>query len=127
MRATVEQNRDLVARLATLSDLRFSSQRLESPDGTVRATARFDLRISHGETLDVPAELARLRKEKERLERDIESKRSAPLGRDVSQHAPRPKSCSQMETTLAERRVELIKVNERLGTAEKISGASAAT
>jgi len=126
VRTTVEQNRDLVARLATLSDLRVASQRLESPDGTVRTTARFDLRISHGETLDVPAELARQRKEKERLERDIESKRTRLSDEAFRSRAPAD-IVRQMETTVAERRVELIKVNERLAQLEKISGASAAT
>jgi valyl-tRNA synthetase len=119
VRSTVEQNRDAIVRLAILSDLRLSAQRADSPNGTVRATARFDLRITHGETLDVPAELARLTKEKDRLEGDIESKHTRLSDEAFRSKAP-AKIVQQMEATLAERRVELVKVIERLGQLERI-------
>jgi len=120
VRSTVAQNRDAIVRLAILSDLHLSAQRVDSPDGTLRATARFDLRITHGETLDVPAELARLAKEKDRLERDIESKR-ARLSDDSFRSKAPAKIVQQMEATLEERRVELGKVIERLAQLEKTS------
>jgi len=119
VRSTVEQNRDAIMRLAILSDLRLSAQQPDSPNGTVRATARFDLRITHGEALDVPAELARLTKEKDRLERDIESKRARLSDETFRSKAP-AKIVQQMEATLAERRVELVKVIERLAQLERI-------
>jgi valyl-tRNA synthetase len=120
VRSTLEQNREAIVRLAILSDLRLSAHRVDSPDGTVRATARFDLRITHGETLDVPAELTRLAKEKDRLERDIESKR-ARLSDDTFRSKAPAKIVQQMEATLEERRVEIGKVIERLAQLEKIS------
>jgi len=117
VRSTVEQNRDAIMRLAILSDLHVAAQRVDSPNGTVRATARFDLRITHGETLDVPAELARLAKEKDRLERDIESKRGRLSDETFRSKAP-AKIVQQMEATVEERRVELGKVIERLAQLE---------
>ena len=120
VRATVEQNRDAILRLAALSDLRLATQRLDSPGGAVRATSRFDLGISHGETLDVPAELARLAKEKVRLERDIESKR-ARLADDTFRGKAPAKIVQQMEATVEERRIELGKVNERLAQLDNTS------
>jgi valyl-tRNA synthetase len=119
--ATVENNRDAVTRLAILSDLQLSADRIQSNDGAVRATARFDLRITAAEeTLDIPAELARLRKEKERLEKDIDSKR-ARLADDAFRSKAPAKIVRQMEATLEERRVELTKVTERLTQLEKLS------
>jgi valyl-tRNA synthetase len=120
VRSAVEQNRDAIVRLAILSDLRLSAQQVDSPNGAVRATARFDLRITHGETLDVPAELARLTKEKDRLERDIESK-CARLSDETFRGKAPAKIVQQMEATLEQRRVELGKAIERLAHLEKIS------
>ena len=41
----------------------------------MRSTPQFDLRILHNGTVDVAAELARARREKDRIEKSIESKR----------------------------------------------------
>jgi len=119
--ATVENNRDAVMRLAILSDLQLSADRIQSNDGAVRATARFDLRITAAEeTLDIPAELARLRKEKDRLEKDIGSK-CARLSDEAFRNKAPTKIVQQMEATLEERRIELSKINERLTQLEKLS------
>ena len=42
----------------------------------MRSTAKFDLRIAYGDAMDKEAEIARLRKEIERLAKDIESKKA---------------------------------------------------
>ncbi len=114
----VEQNRDMVQRLATLSELRFATKRLDPTAGTVRATPQFELSIAQGDVVDVHAELARLRKEKERLEGDIESKTSKLADETFRSKAP-AKIVSQMEATLAERRGEFEKLTERLTQLEK--------
>jgi valyl-tRNA synthetase len=106
VRATVEQNHEAVVRLASLSGLRLATQRLASPGGAVRSTSRFDL--------------GSLAKEKDRLERDIESKR-ARLSDDTFRSKAPAKIVQQMEATVEERRVELGKVNERLLQLEKTS------
>jgi valyl-tRNA synthetase len=120
VRTTVEQNRDAIMRLAILSDLRLSSQPMKSGEGAVRSTARFDLRISHDEMLDIPAEFARLRKDKDRLEKDIDSKRVRLADETFRSKAP-AKIVQQMEATLEERRVELGKAIARLAQLENIS------
>src|SRR5262249_16027262 len=70
----VEQNRDGIQRLAILSDLKISAERLPQAGGALRSTSQFDVRIAYSDTVDVGAEIARLRKEIERIEKDIASK-----------------------------------------------------
>ena len=122
VRATLEGNTEVIQRLATLSDLRISGRRASSSDGSVRAPPDFDLRISHGETLDVPAELARLRKERERLRTRHRDQAKAPLGRsDISQpRAGQDRSQMEGHTGGAPRRTR--KVIDRLAQLEKIFG-----
>ena len=67
-----------------------SSGHLDPTGAAVRSTAQFDLRIAYGDTVDKPAEIARLKKEIERLAKDIESKQSPPGRRNIlsSRSAP---------------------------------------
>jgi valyl-tRNA synthetase len=109
----LDRNRDMVQRLAALSDLRISATRLSADGGAMRATAKFDLRIAHGEAVDAKADLAKLRKEHERLLRDIESKQSRLADQTFRSRAPAD-IVAQMEATLSERRLELEKVIARL-------------
>jgi len=124
VRELVERNRDVVLRLATLSELRFASARLDPTAGTVRATPQFELRLDHADTVDVQAEMTRLRKEKERLARDLELKQNRLADQTFRSRAP-AEVIRQMEITLAERRAEFQRVSERLAQLEKISGAAA--
>jgi len=95
VRALVEMNRDVVLRLATLSDLHISAGHLDPHEGPVRATSQFDMRIAYGDAVDTQAELARLRKEKERLAATSTQKRIAwPTRRFAA--APQPKSCASL-------------------------------
>jgi valyl-tRNA synthetase len=125
VRAVVENNRDLVLRLATLSDLRFSHAKLEPTVGPVRSTAQFDLRIAHGDGAESGAEVARMRKEKERLARDLESKRNRLADETFRSRAP-AEVVRQLEATFAERQLEFEKLTERLAQLEKSAGSSAA-
>ena len=113
VRELLEKNRDMVQRLAALTEFRISAARLSPDGGAMRATAKFDLRIAHGETVDAQAEVARLRKEHERLLRDIESKQTRLADQTFRSRAPAD-VVSQMETTLSQRRLELEKIVGRL-------------
>ena len=130
VRALVEQNRDLVERLATLSELRFVTQRLDPTAGAVRATPQFEISIelssAQGDVVDVAAELARLRKERDRLARDVESKQNRLADQTFRSKAP-AQIVSQMEATLAERRGEFEKLGERLTQLEKKAASSPAS
>jgi valyl-tRNA synthetase len=103
--------------LATLSELAFSSARLDPSGGAIRSSSQFDLRIAHGAGVDKDAELARLKKEVERLAKDIESKKNRLADDTFRQKAP-AEIVRGIETTLAERRVEHQKLIERLAQLE---------
>jgi valyl-tRNA synthetase len=114
----IESNRMFVEQGAALSELRLSPRPLDSGESTMRTVGPYDFRLD--DVIDVPAELARLAKEKDRLERDIESKRARLTDDSFRSKAP-AKIVQQMEATLEERRVELGKVIERLAQLEKTS------
>ena len=60
IRDTIERNRDGILRLAILSDLKVSASKLSETGGTVRSTARFDVRVAHStDAVDAHAEKAR--------------------------------------------------------------------
>jgi valyl-tRNA synthetase len=124
VRALADANRDSIARLATLSELRIAATKLEAADGALRSTAQFDLRIAYGEAIDAKAELTRLAKERERLSRDIESKRARLADTTFRERAP-AKIVADLEQTLAERQVELAKAIERIKEMEKLAAGGA--
>ena len=113
VRALVEQNLDPLLRLATLSALQISSARLDGANGTMRSTAQFDIRIAHGEGIDKEAEIAKLKKEIERLAKDIEAKKARLAYETFRQKAP-AEIVRSMEATLAEREIEYKKLLDRL-------------
>jgi len=118
VRETVKENRAIILRLATLSDLRISDAKLEPTAGPVRSTAQFDLRIPYGETVDPKSEIARLRKDKERLTRDLEAKQNRLADSTFRSRAP-AEVVRQLEVTFAERQLEFDKLTERLAQLEK--------
>jgi valyl-tRNA synthetase len=74
--------------------------------------------------VDAKAELARLAKERERLTHDIESKRARLADTTFRERAP-AKVVADLEQTLADRKVELEKLAERVKEMEKLAGGSA--
>jgi valyl-tRNA synthetase len=118
MRETIQRNQDGILRLAILSELNISANRLPQAGGSLRSTAQFDVRMVYSETVDVAAELPRLHKEVERLQKDIASK-ERQLGDQTFRSRAPEKIIQGMEATLGERRIELKKVAERLAQLER--------
>jgi valyl-tRNA synthetase len=113
IRATLQRNLDGIARLAILSELKISPNRLAQTGGAMRSTAQVDLRIAYSDAVDRTAELARLRREIDRLKSDIASKERQLDDPTFQGRAPE-KIIRGMQATLEERRVELKKLMERL-------------
>ncbi len=109
----VRQNLDPILRLASLSALNLSSGRLDSKGGLMRSTAQFDLRIAYGEGLDKQAEINKIKKDADRLVKDIESKRARLADDNFRSKAP-AEIIRNLENTLAEREAERQKLGERL-------------
>ncbi|HEY1471966.1 MAG TPA: valine--tRNA ligase [Candidatus Acidoferrum sp.] len=117
-RAVVEANREGITRLAFLTELRITEEKLPEGGGGVRSTAGFDIRIPYAaETVDAAGEVARLKKESEGLEKAIASKEKQ-LGNETFRSRAPENIIKQMEETLAGQKVELGKVQERLRSLE---------
>ena len=113
LRALVEQNLEPLLRLATLSALHLSAGHLDPAGGAVRSTSHFDLRIAHAEGVDKDSELPRLKKEIERLTKDIESKKCRLADEAFLSKAP-AKIVADLKATLASREIELKKFLDHL-------------
>jgi valyl-tRNA synthetase len=119
-RKLLEANLEPVLRLASLESLEITpgeGQRLDPAKGAVRSSPDFEICIPFGGGIDSKGdsktEIARLRKEKERLARDVESKTKRLKDPAFRGKAP-GEVVNNMENTLAERRIELQKLTERL-------------
>jgi valyl-tRNA synthetase len=114
VRAVIEANRAGILRLALLTELTILDGKFPEGGGGMRSTAQFDLRIPYvAENIDVTAELLRIRKEIERLTKDIAAK-EGQLGNETFRSRAPAKIIQGLEETLAERRVELQKFKARL-------------
>jgi valyl-tRNA synthetase len=93
-------------------------QQFDAKNGAVRSTALFDVRVAYSDVVDATAEKTRLRKEIEGLQRAVASKERQLRDETFRSRAPE-KIINGLETTLGEQRVELQKLQERLGQLEK--------
>jgi valyl-tRNA synthetase len=118
VRALAETNLGAVLRLGSLSALHITEQPFDSAGGATRSTAQFDLRIRYEESVDVRAEVTRLRKEKDRLEKDIAAKKGRLADDSFRSRAPEH-IVRGLEATLQERTVEYEKLLLRLAAIEK--------
>jgi len=113
-RGLVEANRAAIERFAALSELRIvPREQFDAKTGAVRSTAAFDVRLAYSETVDATAEKARLKKEIEGLHKAISSKERQLEDETFRSRAPE-KIIKGLEATLAEQRIELRKLQERL-------------
>ena len=118
VRNRAAENLDVILRLGSLSALNIQSGKLKSGEGAVRSTSQFDLRIQfEGEPVDAKAEAAKLKKEKERLEKDVASKKQRLADDTFRSRAP-AEIVRGLEATLAERQIEYQKIVERLAQLE---------
>jgi valyl-tRNA synthetase len=117
VRDLVAGNIEAIRRLAVLSELRVTSERLAG-DGIIRHTLEFDLRIPFAEIVNPHAEIARLKKESEGLQKAIASKESQ-LGDDTFRSRAPEKIIKGLEATLGEQRIEFQKLQHRLTQLEK--------
>jgi len=116
-RKLVQENLAPVLRLANLSDLVISSDQLNPEGGAMRSTALFDLRIAYGDAVDAQIEMARLKKDLERLAKDIDSKQARLADEEFTSKAP-AKIVQDLRSTLVERQLEHKKLLDRLNQLE---------
>jgi valyl-tRNA synthetase len=119
LRNLVKDNMDPILRLASLSELRVSSEHLDPTGAAMRSTAAFDLRIAYGDAADKQAEITRLKKKIAELEKDIESKQKRLADENFTSKAP-GQVVDALRATLAERQLELKKLRDLL---EQLGGA----
>jgi valyl-tRNA synthetase len=118
LRKLVESNLKPLLRLANLSGLRISAGHLDATGAAVRSTAQFDLRITYDEAVDQEVEITRLKKEIERLAKDIESKKARLADETFLSKAP-AKIVADLKSTLAAREIEQQKLLDRLSQLER--------
>jgi valyl-tRNA synthetase len=112
-RSVIEANHEAIQRLGNLSGLSVVAGKLAEGGGGMRSTAEFDLRIPYvEETVDVAAELARLKKEIEGLQKAIDSKEKQ-LGNETFRSRAPEKIIREMEEVLAGQKIELEKLLKR--------------
>jgi valyl-tRNA synthetase len=92
-------------------------QHFDAKTGAVRSTAAFDVRIAYSDVVDAATEKARLKKEIEGLQKAIASK-EAQLGNETFRSRAPEKIIKGLEATLAEQRIELRKLQDRLSQLE---------
>ncbi len=113
VRKLIETNLEPILRLSTLSSLSVLAGRLDPAGALIRTTARFDLRVAYGEAIDKAAEIAKAKKEIERLEKDVASKEARLVDSAFRSKAP-AEVVGNMERTVAERKTELAKLRARI-------------
>ena len=79
----------------------------------IRTTANFEVRVAHAEGIDKQTEIAKLKKEIDRVAKDIESKKSRLADQTFLSKAP-PKIIDDLRATLASRIIEHQKLLDRL-------------
>jgi valyl-tRNA synthetase len=114
----IQTNRGTIERFAVLSELRIvPHQQFDAKSGAVRSTATFDVRIAYSDAVDVAAEKTRLKREREGLQKAIASK-ERQLGDETFRSRAPEKIIMGLEATLAEQRIELQKLQDRLSQIE---------
>ncbi|MGA8025371.1 MAG: valine--tRNA ligase [Candidatus Acidiferrales bacterium] len=109
----VNANLDAILRLAGLSTLTKGAHRVR--EGIIRVGERFELWITRGEMTreEKQEEITKLKKESERLAKDIESKKTRLADEAFLSKAP-AKIVEDLKATLASREIEHQKLVERL-------------
>ena len=101
----------------TASAINVVYNQLNPLGGIVRSNADLEVKVSFSNAVDKNAEIARLRKEIERLAKDIESKKARLADETFLNKAP-AKIIDDLKATLAQRIIEHQKLLDRLGQLE---------
>src|SRR6266566_3197416 len=112
VRELVKGNLEPIQRLAVLSSLLVTSNNLTGK-GYFHNTPEFDVHIPFAEIVNPQAEMARLKKDREGLQKAIASK-EAQLGNEMFRSRAPDMIIKGLEATLAEQRIELKKLQDRL-------------
>jgi valyl-tRNA synthetase len=110
----VTTEEDAIRRLANLSEIRWAGRREMDPaKGMIRSASNFDVFVTYGAGVDKQAETAKLKKEIDRLAKDIESKQKRLADEVFLSKAP-AKIVDDLKATLADRQIEIQKLVDRL-------------
>jgi valyl-tRNA synthetase len=112
VRELVRDNVETIKRLAVLSDLVVTSEQL-SGEGYFHSAPEFDLHIPFTEIVNPQVEIARSKKEIEGLQKAVASKERQLENETFRSRAPED-IIKGMEAALAEQKIELRKLQERL-------------
>jgi valyl-tRNA synthetase len=107
----IRQTENLLA--ATYTATSVVAGPLNPTGGTIYSTSQFDLQIPFGEGVEKSVEITRLKKEIERLGKDIESKKGRLVDEAFLSRAP-AKIVEDLKATLAGREIEHRKLLDRL-------------
>jgi valyl-tRNA synthetase len=108
IRAMIEQNRGAVERLANVEQLKFAQGSLAKQAGT-RSTARFDVHVVYERKIDVAAERERLKKEKDKFEKEFANNQ-----RQLGNEQFLAKAPEKVVEGLRRREQELISLREKI-------------
>jgi valyl-tRNA synthetase len=113
--ALFRAHRESILRLANLSQLDLAAGALPAEGGVLRHSARFDARIPFSQT-DLAAEIKRLRKEKEKLERDLSGMRARLADAEFRRKAPEDvvRGMEQRQSEVSARHEKVSKLLEDL-------------
>jgi len=117
LRKLLDDNSLIVRRLAVLASFDVFSELPKGATGMIISSATYDLRIPFEAIIDAPAEIARLRKEIERLDKDIQSKKARLDDGDFTAKAP-AHIVNNMKVTMVERQLEQKKLRHQLSQLE---------
>ena len=121
-RSLIQANLEPILRLATLSDIHFAKTSLDPTRGVMKSTALFDLLIPYGEGIDRQAEIRRLRREIEKLAKDIQAKEDRLADPDFTRKAPEH-VVNNLRATKVERQLEQKKLSVQLQQLESSQAA----
>lgn len=117
-RNLIQANEEPILRLATLSEIRFANEKPDPTRGVMRSTALFDFLIPHGEGIDHQAEIARLQKKIDSLEKSIEARRGRYDDLDFRNKAPH-QVVENLVVKMGEEQLEREKLKAQLAQLQK--------
>jgi len=121
----IQANLEPICRLAALSEVRFAKTKLDPTRGVMKSTALFDLLIPHGEGIDRQAEIARLKKKIDSLEKSIEARRGRYDDLEFRNKAPRD-VVENLVVKMGEEQTEHKKLKAQLAQLQQLESSQAA-